>query len=658
MGAAYPTLFSPLAIGGREVPNRIVSTAHGEQRAADGLLDERMIDYYERRAAGGAGLMVTFGSAAVHAMSSTANAVALWDARNEPMLADMAARVHAHGTLLMAQATHRGTRDRPSGLDNPLQAPSPLPAYNKLGVLGAPHVLDEDEIAAIVAAYGEVTARLARCGWDGIEITALGTHLMEQFWSPTLNRREDRYGGDLSARMQFSMEVLGAVAEAAPRDFVVSFRISCDLFTDLLGLTEADMDAIVRVLDAHGRIDLFSISGGSGMSTATHAGVVPNDAFATSTYNAAARRIRDFVSVPTLVAGRILDARTAEAALAHGDCDLVAMTRALIADPDLPRLARDGQDDRVRPCIAINEGCRQVTMGKPLACSVNPAIADPSLAAFVPADEPGRVAVIGGGPSGMEAARTAALRGHEVSLYEREGRLGGQMHDYAAIVDHPHLLLHVEWLERELARLGVTVRLGEAIAPDGAVPDGAKAVILATGAESVLPLEAQGSGTRVLTDVEVAREPKGAFVGKTAMVYDFEGRWSGPSVACRIAEGGAARVELLIPHEAVCENLEPPNKPGLQRRLAEAGVVCTPHHLLIEALPGAWRIRDGWTDRDTEVPAPDLFVVCGYRTARAELAQAFRSRQSNMPVHMAGDCRAPRLLRNAVLEGVRAGARV
>ena len=245
-----------------------------------------------------------------------------------------------------------------------------------------------------------------------------------------------------------------------------------------------------------------------------------------------------------------------------------------------------------------------------------------------------------------------------VTLIERVSRLGGQMHDYAAVVAHPHLLGHVRWLEGELARLEVEVRLGVEASVDAILASAPDVVILATGATTLVPPEAHGATIQLGTDVDVANGVLRFEASSSVVVYDHEGRLRGPSIASAIAASGVARVNLVFPFEAPAENLEPPNKPATFRRLAQTGVVCTPHHYLIEQQEGALRWRDSWSDRITTMEGATHAIFAGYRIAQTSLAQALLGTRPELEVHQAGDCRAPRVLRNAVSEGVRAGSSV
>lgn len=648
----FRLLFSPIEVGGREIKNRIVSTAHATG-FDDGVLNEKHVRYHERKAAGGAGLVMTFGSASVYEKSSASyGSVSLWNPENEPFLRDLAERVHAHGALVMSQATHMGRRGNWAGADRPLQAPSAVPEPVHRDI---PQPLRTDEIKAIVDAFAAAAARLERCGWDGVEITSYGGHLIEQFWSPTINDRTDGYGGGLEGRMRFSVEVIEAVADAVCEEFIVGFRMTGDPLTDVVGLTPDDMLEIASRLDGLGRIDLFDVSGGTGATLSSQAGTVAPDTFERGCYLPLTRRMKERLSVPVLAAGRILDPEQAEQALVTGDCDLVAMTRAIIADPDMPRKVRRGEASRVRPCIAINEGCiGRLYDGLPIACAVNPGIADDSLSEYAAAEHRRRVVVVGGGPAGMEVARVASERGHDVVLFERAGRLGGQVVSAAAAPDRPHFGRHAAWLERELERLEVDLRLGIAPSVEDVLAEAPEAAILATGAETVVPGEAESIKVRCATDVDLLEGKVTVEPGARVLVYDA-GAQSGGYVATFAAQAGATRVQLATAQLTVCEDLDVTNQPSMYRSLADNGVECFPNQLFGGQRHGALVLRDAWSEREWLADDVDLIVFAGHRVAVSELRDTLLEAKPDLEVHLVGDGVAPRLLRDAVTDGVRAG---
>lgn len=650
----FEILFSPLWIGNHKVKNRIVSTAHATGWDS-GLLSERHAEYLERMAAGGVGLIMTFGSGSVYKHSAASyGSISLWDPENEPMFTDLANRVHAHGTKIMSQATHMGRRGDSSISGQPLQAPSDYPEDIHRET---PHVLRQEEIPSIVDAFADAAARLERCGWDGIEITSFSGHLIEQFWSPVINNRTDRYGGDLVGRMRFSVEVVEAVAAAVSDEFTIAFRMSGDPLTNDLGLDQDDMLEIAMRLDDLGHIDLFHISGGNTQTYAAQSAVVPGDTFSRGTYNHASRRIKANLSVPVLVAGRILDTVQAEDALENEDADLVGMTRAIMADPDLPYKTWKGDLDRIRPNIADIEGSiGRLYSGKPIICTVNPAVNDSSLENFAKAEQTRRIAIVGGGPAGMETARVAAERGHDVILLDRGNDLGGQMTVAVQAPERPHYGLHIEWLKRELNKLNVDVRLGIEVSPDDIIELNPDALVLATGAYPDIHSVTENITAICNTDIDILENNTTIKNGESVLVYDRESKFRGASIANFAAREGASQVELVTPFWSVCEDLDEMQKPEIYRLLAENGVIRTANQRLIGTKNHNLLLADVWSEQERQVDNIDRVVYVGYEKAEDHLYDQLKHISPELNVTLIGDAIAPRRLSAAIEEGVRTGS--
>lgn len=654
--AVFPHLLAPMRLGRREIKNRIVSTAHGENMCEEGLITPHLIDYHVQRAKGGAGLLITFGSASISPDAANHGLVNLWRESNVPMLSDLADQVHAYGAVLMAQASHRGYRERAGYFHSYTQAPSARPGTPPQG---SPHVLREDEIAEIVEYYADAADRLVRSGFDGIEITAQGTHLIEQFWSPRVNHRDDLYGGSFDNRMRFGREVLQAVTSRVPEDFLIGLRISCDPLTDLLDLTAADLLTIAQDLAQVGRIDLFNLVGGSGANIDTLAGGVPNDEYPMGTYVGAAKRFKDALRAPVLVAGRILEPHQAEQVLAAQEADLVGMTRALIADPAMPERIRQLSEGAPRPCIAINEGCRPRSATAAISCTVNPAVADRSMARLIPAAQRKKVAVIGAGPAGMEAARVAALRGHTVEVFERDSRVGGQINVAVLDTHRPNLGRHIDWLTGELDRLKVTVHTAVTVSADelvaSSVPD---AIVVATGARQTIPAAFNGVlNCPVVTDADVLTGRAAVEPGARVLVYDFESYVRGPSIANILVEKDAS-VRLATPNGSVVEFLEPQSCPPMMKRLSCNGIEFLVDEDIVDVRAGVLRLRHRYSNTEWDLGDCDLIVAVGQRESNTELSDRLRDVAPATELYVIGDAKAPRLLRHAISEGLRTGIKL
>lgn len=658
MAQKFDHLFSPLRIGERTVKNRIVSAAHNTNLDRRGLITQEYADYIVRRSQGGPGMVVCFGAASVHeGCGSVQRRVSLWNSANDDMLTEIAERVHRQDCLLLSQAAHIGRRGESSQSGRALQAPSEIPEPVHLEI---PHVLSVDEIHAVVESFADAARRLERCGWDGLEITSYAGQLIEQFWSPGANKREDLYGGDFAGRMRFSAEVLEAVRNAVSRDFIVGFRMTGDpgAASEEIGLARADMLEIASFLQSLGCIDLFHISGSSGSTKEAHAGVVPPPSYSEGCYLPLAREMKEVLSVPVIGTGRILSAEFADRAVADGDCDLVGMVRALIADPDLPNKALAGRSTEIRPCISIISGCSGRTgRGNTMGCSVNPLISYPALETNPAVSVARRIVVVGAGPAGLEAARVAATRGHQVTLFEAEPTVGGQVR-YAARADgRRDFLGYVDWLSRENGRLGVDVRLNVEFNVVDVVRSEADAIIVATGSTSFVPEPFLGLEVAAATDLDLLDGSVQVAPSSNVLVYDVEGGFRGASIANFIAEAGASSVELATPLGSICQELDKLQQPWMYRKLCENSVTWSPNSKVVVASGG----RQGvglthlWSGKTRTLNMCNLVVFVGYRTANSGLLNLLRSSEVPVDIREVGDCVAPRRMLDATADGVREG---
>ena len=650
MPHGFRHLFTPLSVGGLVLKNRIFSTGHAEAMAEAGKAGPQLRAYHEAKARGGAALTIVGGSTSVHPSSpaSAWNMIANHDDSVIPGYRSLAEVVHRHGCRIMSQLTHMGRRsqsDVESG--HVLLAPSQIPEKVHREV---PHEIEPEQIAMLVRAFGDATRRCREGGLDGVELSFAHNHLVDQFWSPLFNRRTDEYGGSLENRMRFGFDVLREIRRQVGRDWVVGARISGDEMT-AGGLTAGDMAEIARRLAASGLVDFLSIIGGAAHTLQLQALAVPNMASPHGVFIPLAAAIKAAVpGMPIFHAGRIVDPVHAEQLLADGSIDLVGMTRALIADPDLPRKAIEGRLDDVRLCVGANEGCiDRIYQGKPVTCIQNPGTGrEMELAEPVPAAMPRRVIVVGAGPAGLEAARVATLRGHRVILLERLAEVGGQVLIAARAPARAEYAGILRFLARQVDKLGVDCRLRVEASVDSVLAESPDVVIIATGSSPHVPDLRGLDGKHVVTDRDVLLDR--VEVGERVVVVDDVHTQQGLSTAEHLLDRGR-RVEVISRLFYAGQDVGITSIAPLYSRLFAKGVTLTPHTDLVAVEGSAVVVANVYTRAERRIEGVDTVVLSmGSRSVDA-LYRALKGRVGE--VHAIGDCVAPRGIHQAILEGTR-----
>lgn len=516
----YPHLLSPGRIGTMELKNRIAVTAMGVSLSEDdGTVGERIMAYHEEQTKGGAALIISGVAGVAWPVGAVAmQQTAISDDRFIPALKTMTDRVHAHGAKIAAQLHHGGFVAGYSharwghALWGPAVPPAPKGNFTdyflmeelaKLAGMKAPElkILDKDDIAVAVRQFADGARRAKEAGFDGVEIHGGHGYLLSSFTSPYTNNRTDEYGGSRENRLRLTLEVIAAIRGEVGPDYPVWIKIDSREIGKVGGITIEDAIANAKMVEAAG-VDAITITSYHDTSVGKlHSeSNIPH----LEDWNLpATAEIRKAVNIPVIGSGRI-EVATADNAIGKGEADFIAMGRKLLADPHLPRKLTEGQTDKVRPCVYCYTCVSAIYMGEPTRCAVNPGLGlefqgEPAAAGT----SPKHIAVIGGGPGGMESARRLSALGHKVTLLEKSDRLGGTLR-FASLAYEPNERL-LEWLRREVKDAGIDVRLSTVATPDLLRSLSVDAVIVATGATRGMPPIAGGDQDHVYSGDDMRR---------------------------------------------------------------------------------------------------------------------------------------------------------
>lgn len=470
-------LFQPVQVGSLTLKNRIVMPALHHNYSPGGLVNEKLIRYYEARARGGAGLII-IGGCSVDLAGGGPQMIGLHDDKFIPGLEQLTGAIKDAGAQIAAQLYQAGryTHRALTGVE-PL-APSAIPSRL---FRDTPREMTADDIEGVIESFATAALRAKRAGFDAVEVIASAGYLICQFLSPVTNLREDHYGGSFENRSRFGVEVLRRTREKVGSDFTILVRLSGHDFVPG-GNTNSEAARFAALLEEAGA-DGFNVTGGWHESRIPQiTGHLPRGGYAYL-----ARGIKEAVGVPVIAGNRINDPAAAEQILIAGCADLVSMGRALIADPDLPRKTLSGEG-HLRRCIACNQGCLDsVFTMEEVFCTVNAHAGEESTVELTPAASAKKVLVVGAGPAGLEASLTAARRGHRVTLWEKGNRPGGQLHYAARPPGKGEFITLLDYYERALADAGVEIVFNHEATAEKVLAFGADAVIIATGARPAPP---------------------------------------------------------------------------------------------------------------------------------------------------------------------------
>ena len=644
-------LFSPLKLGSLTLPNRVCLLAHRTNFASNGVLNDRHIAYYRRRAQGGCGLII-LGELGFHPNDCP------WETLIETYHPDAIAdfqrltdAVHEFDTHIFAQLNHYGFQSSGHITRQAVWGPS---ATSDIVFGETCKPMEPEDIDELVDAFAQAALVVQQGGFDGLEIDMGPESLLRQFLSPISNHRGDEYGGSLENRMRLPLRVADAVRKAVGEDFTVGVRLCADeQFWGGIALEESL--PMAQELERTGCADFIEVAIGTYYNLHM---VMPSQFVPFGFTIDVAEQIKNGVNLPVMASYQINFPNMAEKIIAEGKADMVGFVRAMISDPDMVRKARQGHIKEIRRCVKDNKGCiGRINQSKTLGCIQNPTIGYESLTDKVlpPPAAKKRVIVIGAGPSGMEAARAAFERGHEVTVYEKENTPGGQINLIAKRPGREAMAGVVRYLKHTLDKLGIPIRTGVKVTPEMILEENPDAVVVATGSKPIKkPYPGNYGPPQVLNgwDVIKGMHP----IGENVLFIDEDGGHHSMATAEMLAEQGK-KINMVTNDLFIGIELAPRGELYLARqRLLQKGVTFIEDVEVLEINGKRIKARDIYTDETLLFDDHDTVVLDVGNTADDDLYWQLKGKVGE--IYRTGDCVAPRGIDMAIIEGRNAGERL
>ena len=639
----YDALFKPIKINGMTLKNRLIMSPVTTRLAdADLAVSERMVDYWAERARGGAAMICTEAFYLKKEYCSGGNNVILDTDLCIPGIANLADAIHMNGSKLCVQLGAGPGRNSIFCLREgrlPMSA-SAVPSVADPNIVC--RAMEIDEIEGIIQLYHDAAERVKMAGADAICIHAHNGYLIDQFMSPEWNLRTDEYGGSFEGRMKFPVEIIKAVRSAVGAAFPIIFRITLDHMTPT-GRKVKDGIEILKYLEDKG-VDAFDIDAGSYEAL---------DYIFTPFYNGTACELfvadgvkASGIKLPLINAG----AHTPESALKaveDGLIDIAMIGRGFVADPEFANKLKNGQREDIRPCLRCNEECSQRIISRrvPISCAVNCQVGQERRFAITKAAKPVKLAVIGAGPAGLEAARVAALEGHEVELFDRDSGLGGQMQYISTPDFKSQMKALVRWYTRQMKELGIKVTLGREITPGDAALADADVIFFAGGSRQIrLPL--LGIDRENVMNVLEAHKRAAEIKDNTVVIAG--GGLSGCDLALELSMAGN-RVTVVEMTEKMAGDVFAINKIALMRMLKENNVTLLPGHKAVGITESSLEAEVVKTGERRELAADLIIYSFGSKPDEALISEYKKVYGDRLAV--IGDSSAPGKICNAIHSG-------